>query len=88
MWTRVRQRRSNYSRAYACIFEYFLQCGELKFDSPRTIQQLRDAHTACKAIDAADLVKQGLKGKAIAASLYEHRLAAINTLLNQRSDNP
>lgn len=69
-------------------FEYFLQCGELKFDSTRTIQQLRNAHFACKAIDAADLVKQGLKGKAIAAGLYEHRLAAINTLLNKRSDNP
>ncbi|ARN74298.1 multifunctional CCA tRNA nucleotidyl transferase/2'3'-cyclic phosphodiesterase/2'nucleotidase/phosphatase [Oceanicoccus sagamiensis] len=62
-------------------FEHFLQCCELKFDSPRTTQQLRDAFIACKAINAGELAKQGLKGKAIAKALYSLRLEAIHQLL-------
>ncbi|MCP3907558.1 MAG: multifunctional CCA tRNA nucleotidyl transferase/2'3'-cyclic phosphodiesterase/2'nucleotidase/phosphatase [Oceanicoccus sp.] len=64
-------------------FEHFLQCCELKFDSGRTTQQLREAYTACKAINAGELARQGLKGKAIAKTLYTLRLEAINQLLNQ-----
>ncbi len=63
-------------------FEHFLQCCELKFDSHRTSQQLREAYQACKAINAGELAKQGLKGKAIANALHTLRLEAINQLLN------
>ena len=64
-------------------FDLFLQCCELKFGSSRITQQLRDAYTACKAINAGELAKQGLKGKAIASALYDRRLTAINTLLHK-----
>lgn len=68
-------------------FEHFLQCCELKFDSQRITQQLREAYIACKVINAAELAEQGLKGKAIARALYELRLVAINTQLIERSEN-
>ena len=60
-------------------FDLFLQCCELKFGSSRITQQLRDAYTACKAINAGELAEQGLKGKVIASALYDRRLTAINT---------
>ena len=66
-------------------FEVFLQCCELKSGSVRTCQQLQRAYQACQAINAGELAKQGLKGKAIAKALYSLRLEAIEKVLDENT---
>ncbi|MGK0498440.1 MAG: tRNA nucleotidyltransferase (CCA-adding enzyme) [Oceanicoccus sp.] len=64
-------------------FRLFLTTSELVYPANRTQQQLNASYQACAEINAAEFVRQGLTGKAIATAIKQQRLQAIEKLLHK-----